>query len=410
MRRLLTLLTAPVVGLAVALFAGPVISGAFFLPMGIGKGPSLEVAEDYEPLHQGGVNLPTGLYNRENEDLVVPGSPGLILRRTYLSGFRDVKEFGIGSTHTGEEFLIGDGERFQWVSLVLATGSRINFSRISSGSSVLNALFEHVETTTEWRGAQVGWTGLNWTLRRADGLVMMFQGCGPKTVCSIVQRRGAGFEAIYYRRNSAGRLQRMDDGGSRWIAFDYDGAGRIQRAHSSANTEVIYVYDQRGRLESAATVGGPVMRYTYTDLDELATIEEPGTSIENVYQQGRVARQYNRYPDAVPLIFDFEYVTEGRRVLKTTSRRSDGVLEEYEWDEASRSVQERHGFSGQPQVSFTLHRTGPGGAVRRVTLACPDPVHDTRDLSADITAGTSEDDVRMDLLRACFGPPPEEKR
>ena len=43
MRRLLTLLTAPFVGLALALFGGPVISGAFFLPMGIGHGPALEL-------------------------------------------------------------------------------------------------------------------------------------------------------------------------------------------------------------------------------------------------------------------------------------------------------------------------------------------------------------------------------
>jgi YD repeat-containing protein len=407
MRRLFTLLTAPVVGLAVALFAGPVISGAFFLPMGIGNGPSLEIPEDQEPRHKGGVDLPTGLYTRENEDLVVPGSPGLVLRRTYLSGFRASKAFGVGATHNGEEFLIGDGERFQWVSLILATGASIDFKRISSGSSVLNALFEHVETTTEWQGAKVGWTGLNWTLRRADGLVLMFQGCGPETVCSIIQRRGAGFQSVYYRRNKAGRLERIDDGGNRWIALDYDAAGRIRRAHASTNREVIYVYDHRGRLERAATVGGPIMRYTYTDLDELATIEEPGTSIENIYRDGRVTRQFNRHPEEAPLIFDFDYVTEGRRVLKTTSLRSDGVLDEYDWDSAKRAVGERHGFSGQPQVSFTLQRSGPGGAVRRVTLGCPQAAGGMRDLSAEVGRGRSEDDVKMDLLRECFGPAAE---
>jgi hypothetical protein len=46
------------------------------------------------PVHKGSIDLPTGLYVRVNEDLVVQGSPLLVLRRTYLSGFRESREFG----------------------------------------------------------------------------------------------------------------------------------------------------------------------------------------------------------------------------------------------------------------------------------------------------------------------------
>ena len=96
------------------LFGGPVASGAVFLLLPIRNAPApVPLPVDYEPLHKGSVDLASGLYTRVNEDLVVPGAPRLVLRRTYLSGYRAPKQFGIGTTHNGEEFIIGDGERFQ---------------------------------------------------------------------------------------------------------------------------------------------------------------------------------------------------------------------------------------------------------------------------------------------------------
>ena len=88
---------------------------------------------------------------------------------------------------------------------------------------------------------------------------------------------------------------KMDDGKDRWIAFDYDDHNRIARAHDSNHREVRYDYDDRGRLSRVAGSDGKVRRYMYTDADELATIEEPGASIENAYENGRCVRQVNRF-------------------------------------------------------------------------------------------------------------------
>lgn len=386
-----------------AAFGGPVLSGALFLPLAsLGSTVSATIDHTYRPLHKGSVSLSTGLYVRENEDLVVPGSPGLILRRTYLSRFRESREFGVGTTHNGEEFLIGDGQSFTWVSLILARGSRIHFKRVSPGNSLLNAVFAHDETDGEWHGARVGWTGINWTLTRRDGVVMMFRGCGPGSVCSIMQWRGADMQTIYYRRDFAGRLIEIADGKGRWIQFDYDEARRITRAHASTKAEVRYAYDERGRLASAATTGGPTSRYTYTDLDELATIEEPGTSIENVYADGRCVRQYNRYPDSDPLVFDFDYVLEGDRIIRTTSRRSDGLVQAYTWDAAKRVVTESRGRAGYPLLVFTLDRHAVTGAVVGVTLACPDLGRGERELSGAVTELSDEAEVKARLTAMCL--------
>src|SRR5690349_3551106 len=113
-------------------FVGPVVSGAIFLLIPARR-PSHahDLSATYKPFHKGHVDLATGLYIREDEDIVVRGTPALILRRTYLSNYREPKEFGIGTTHNGERYLVGDGQRFSWAALIFADGSRVRFNRIS---------------------------------------------------------------------------------------------------------------------------------------------------------------------------------------------------------------------------------------------------------------------------------------
>jgi YD repeat-containing protein len=392
----------PVVALT-AVFAGPVSSGGLFL-LRAAHEPVADhgLSAEYEPLHKGSVDLATGLYVRENEDLVVHGAPGLVLRRTYLSGYRAPKQFGIGVTHTGEEYLIGDGERFQWASLILARGTRINFRRISVGSSVLNAMYVHDETTTEWQGARLGWTGFNWALRKRDGSLAVFQGCGPATICSIIQYRDVSGHTTHYRRDGSGRLAKMDDGADRWIAFEYDEHGRIARAHASTRSEVRYGYDGRGRLARVTSSEGVIRRYTYTDLDELATIEEPGTSIENLYHDGRVVRQVNRFPDRQPYTFDFSYQFADGRLVATDTRQSDGTNSRYTWDEGQRSTSEIMGRDGVEPATFTYERDPITKAITALTLTCPDrkglPLR-----HSSIVRDGNEDEVKQNLLQThCF--------
>ena len=123
----------------------------------------------------------------------------------------------------------------------------------------------------------------------------------------------------------------MDDGGRRWIRFEYDSNNRVTRADDSTGRAVRYQYDGRGRMAQATASDGAVRRYSYTDRDELATIEEPGTSIENAYENGRCIRQVNRYPDTEPYIFTFTYVVENDAILRTHTKESDGTWTEYTW-------------------------------------------------------------------------------
>jgi YD repeat-containing protein len=387
------------------IFAGPASSGGLFL---LGASPSVPAADHplpagYEPVHKGGVDLGTGLYVRENEDLLVDGTPPLVLRRTYLSGYRVSRQFGIGTTHNGEESLAGDRERFQWVALFLARGTRINFKRVSPGTSVLNALYVHDESATEWLGARLGWTGLNWALRKRDGSLALYQGCGGRRKhCAIIQDRDAHGHTIHYRRDRSGTLVRMETGADRWIAFEHDASGRAIRAHDSTSREARYTYDARGRLVRVTTSDGIVHRYGYTDADELATIEEPDTSIENVYRDGRVVRQVNRFPDREPYTFDFTYTVEAGRLVATGTRRSDGSWAQYTWDEHGRSTSEIIGQDGLEPAVFTYQRDPTTGGITALTLTCPDrqgrPLRHT-----GVARDGNEEAVKQNLLQThCY--------
>ena len=362
-----------------------------------------DLSSDYKPLHKGGIDLATGLYIRENEDLVVHGAPALILRRTYLSGYRVSKHFGIGATHQGEEYLIGDGERFQWASLILARGTRINFRRTTPGTSILNAQYVHDESASEWRGAQLRWAGFTWVLRREDGSTLTFKGCGPLpgSICSIIKAEDPDGHTIYYRRNFAGALQQMADGTGRWIGFDYDETGRIIRAHTSTGREVRYEYDANGRLKTATAGDGPRYRYTYTDLDQLATIEEPGTSIENRYADGRCVHQVNRYPDSDPYVFDFTYHIEESRIVRTETKTSDGTHKTYTWDEGRRVLTESFGRQGYEPIVLSYERAAGTSAVTALSVACPDLGGGSRRHTRPVGSG-NQDRVKAELMRQCF--------
>jgi YD repeat-containing protein len=361
-------------GLVAALFAGPVTSGALLLMLH-GDVPRIEhdLPDSYEPLHKGHVDLATGVYVRENEDLVVRNTPALILRRTYLSGYHVSKELGIGTTHLGEVYLYGDGQTFQWAQLILATGSRITFNRTSPGTSFANAMYAHRSSIVEWDGAQLGWTGLNWVLRRPDGSVSYFLPCGPGVgrSCSISYERDADGHVINYRRDKAGRLLKMDAANG-WIAFEYDEKDRIVRANDSTGAEVRYIYDARGRLSEASSRAG-VFRYTYTDRDELKTMTEPGKITENWYDgNGRVIRQENRFGGAsIPFTFDFTYHLEGTAVVKVETKESDGTWSQYTFDKNRATTSETQG-SGSESVVFTYERDPVTNAVTSLTLTCPD--------------------------------------
>ncbi len=389
--------------LIVTPFVGPVRSGAWRL---LAAAPLAaqehDIDPDYEPLHKGHIHLGTGLYIRHDEDLIVRGTPALVLRRTYRSGFNIQREFGIGTTHNGGRLVEGDPDQFQWAEFADDESALIRFERISSGTSYSNALFEHRSSPSEWQGAQLGWTGTGWAARRRDGYVMMFQGCGQGSAphCWILWERDADGHRIDYKRDATGRLLRIQASPDRWIAFDYDEKNRIRRAHSSDEQEVQYEYDGRGRLSHARGSDGIENRYTYTDRNELTSIDTGDALIENTYDEsGRVIRQVNQWPDDdEPYVFDFNYTIVDGRVTHVESKHSDDTWWRLRYENRY-IVEESWGAEGYQPLTFKYQRDRLTNIVQSVTLTCPDRKGRAITHSAVSVRPESEEWTKWDLVR-----------
>src|SRR5215471_19652530 len=80
---LIVLIAATTLVLAVV-YVSRFASGAMALSRQVaGAAPMPPIPEGYRPLHKGHIDLATGLYVREDEDVVLRGAPSFILRRTY---------------------------------------------------------------------------------------------------------------------------------------------------------------------------------------------------------------------------------------------------------------------------------------------------------------------------------------
>jgi YD repeat-containing protein len=327
----------------------------------------------YAPVHKGGVDPSTGVYVREDEDLVLFDTVRLVLRRTYLAGDRVSRQFGVGGTHPGEWYLIGDGATYQWAELILANGGRIHFTRTSPGTSGVDPVFEHRSTPTRFFGARLQRDPAGWGLHFRDGGLAVFQRCPPGTaaVCSILEMRDGNGHRTRYVRDASGLLIEMQ-GDAHSITFEYDAARRIVLARDSLGDAVRYVYDDRGHLSRVLGPGGIVRTYTYSDRDEMLTIDEPGWRISNEYDAAsRVIRQVTRFPGAdEAAVISFDYTVRDGSVIQTDVTEYDGTHTRQTYNRHHYLLSRTFDLDGARPVSVSYDRDDTTNLTTAIRLRC----------------------------------------
>jgi YD repeat-containing protein len=358
----------------------------------------------WRPKHQGGVDLSTGYYLREDDDLVIDTPFPLVLRRTHNSADTVSRQFGVGAMHPGEIWIHGDSDpRIPWGELILATGGRIRFVRISAGDTQEGAVLRHDSTPTEYNGALLSWTGASWEMRLTDGSIASFRDC-PRdpAVCSLVERRDPDGHRIDYVRDRSGMLLRMESEGQS-IAFEYDGARRIVRAYDTHHREVRYSYDGRGRLVRAAG-GGSVRSYGYDDHDRLNEVREPGRIVQNWYDaDGRWARQIvkDSDQDPDPYVATARYVVEGTSVVEADFDEGDG-RRVIRYNAQHFTVSETLAAGTPYAVMFSYLRDSSNTLVG-ATLSCAGPAGP---VTRTVPLEAASDRARYALVRESCQPPP----
>ena len=360
----------------------------------------------HKPLHKGHIDVSSGFYVREDDDLVVHTKMPLVLRRTHLSADRISRRFGLGGSHPGEWWLHGDGDpRVSWAELILTTGARVRFTRVSEGRSHVDAVLEHRGTWTEFEGARLIWNGTGWTMQFRDGSWARFLDCNrADEICSILERTDAHGHRIEFVRNEAGLLQRMASE-SQSIAFDYDHARRIVRAYATDGGEVTYSYDERGRLTRASSSNGAVRTYSYNDRNELVAIRDPARIVENEFDSsGRVVRQQVRFSaaDDEPFVQTFRYAVKNGRVVQTAIEDNDGTAVVYRLDARGWIASETRYAGGLAPASWVYAVDAETNQLLTVTLSCAGragPVVEQVTLSA-----SKDEGVRQALMQKfCAG-------
>jgi YD repeat-containing protein len=395
-----------------ALFAAPVLSRAIARsPLLHGARRTRPLPPGYRPLHKGHIDTATGLYVREDEDLVLRGTPSFVLRRTYRTRDSRSRAFGVGGSHTGDWYLVGDSATFQWADLILEDGGRIHYQRVSSGTTIAGAEFEHWTTPTEFYGSTLAWSGTDWVVREEDGTFLAFRACGPQSLCGLVNRREPDGQTIAFRRDATGRLMRIETA-DQSIAFEYGEGGRIARARDDAGHAVAYTYDARGRLRQSLDSEGTMRTYDYDEQDRLTRVEEPGRIVENRYDAADMCVwQRVRFPadpargqagEDEPYLFQFSYVTENGRVRQADTRESDAPSHRRVFTVHGSLESETYDFDTDHAKTITYGREPGTGLVSGLSLKCGGGRwHSSRTLPA---SPATEQQVRRELLATTCGP------
>lgn len=394
--------------LLAAALAGAVWAGDMPLDRGLGRAaptaapvarPAGADAIDGDP-----VDLATGVFIREDDDLGVPGSPSIRLRRTYRSSDPRPRAFGIGMSHPFDHALLGDGATYAWAALILADGGRIDYVRTSPGTGQTGAVLEHTSSPTEFYKSRLAWNGKGWQVTLQDGQRYAFSACDAKSRCVLIEYRDRDGRALTMTRDAGGDLTGIVAQGGGGIRLASDAAHRITRASmdaGGARRTATYQYDDRGRLLKVQKFVGDALEttkdYTYDGAHRMLTVNEPKFRLTNTYDQGgRVISQDTS--DGRP--FRFRYIlNEKGQITQADVTHPDGSLRRVVFNAQGYATTDTYD-AGTPKARVATYERDPGSnRVRTVTVSCAGGK--PQKMTAPVRAGETLDDVRSRLFARC---------
>lgn len=254
--------------------------------------PAGDGSQDGDP-----VDLSTGQFVYTKTDMSLPDVVPINLTRTYIANDSLSRAFGIGFTQSYDIFLVGDTFPYTYQEMILPSGSRIRFDRISAGTSWTDAVYISTSPDPIFYGATLHFNPNNtWSITRKDGMVYVFPESFGQTksqcqaVIQIIDRHGNKTKLDRTGCN----LTQITSPNGRFIQLQYDSSGRVTTATDNIGRTTQYTYDPVGRLSTVTDLNGGVTTYTYTDQNELATITDARgiTYLTNQYDaNGRVVQQ-----------------------------------------------------------------------------------------------------------------------
>ena len=320
-------------------------------PPGSGPEPGSD-DEDGDP-----VDLSTGLFVLDKTDLIIPDTLPLMLTRTYRPQDSASRAFGIGTSFTYDLYLYSTQE-YVVADLILPSGGRVHYNRISPGTSFSDAEFEHTATASAFYKSRLKWNGNGWDLRLKNGVTYVFGDEAP--LHTIKDRNGNKVTISRAGSNGfgspSGPVTKLTSSNGRSISFTYDASNRVTQAKDNVGRIVNYTYDASGRLWKVTDPNGGVTEYGYDTSNRMTTIKDARaiTFLTNQYDaSGRVIKQ----TQADGTTYQFAYTTDASgRVTQTDVTDPRGAVRRAAFNAAGFTTTDTYALGKPEQQTVTYER------------------------------------------------------
>ena len=271
------------------------LEGNMQLAMTYLKGLTLTSAYSKDP-----VNLSTGNFFYEKEDLKIAGLPPLIFTRYYNALDRWSSALGDGWSFTHGELLEKQGE-----ALVLhrADGKETTFQKEGEDYRDIHTGKERLVREKDRYVYEEG--GL-FTCFLEDGRLLYKK-----------DRDGNEIRYCHDEKKRVVKAEQVPGGGSLFFSYGEEGFLKEVRDHTGRSLSFFYL---EGRLSEVTDPEGHTLRYRYGEDGKLRGVRNPAgvLTVRNTYdEQGRVVSQ--RFPDKGEMHYSYE---EGNRTVLTERNKS----------------------------------------------------------------------------------------
>ncbi len=329
------------------------------------------------------VDLRTGLFFHEWNDLAIKDVAPLDLTRAYRSDDATSHDFGIGSSSNfGVHLYSADG--FTTPQLVMPCGEGIAFHLISGTADwpLTGTVWQHRDTDSAFYGATLQFLldatpdGAHWILNTKDGTQYAFTRHAPNSLSWIKDRYGNQLRMTY----NGGLLDQVVSPSGRSLTFAHDSKNRVQSVVDNSGRLVSYAYDTAGTLSNVTYPDQTNEEYTYDASHRLTTMKDRrgNTWVSNQYDTaGRIVTQTL----ADHTTWKFAYGTEDSGAAATTITDPNGHQRRMLFDPVSKYELADTRAYGSPlaqTIAYTREasglKTSSTDALGRVTSYAYDAV------------------------------------
>ena len=241
------------------------------------------------------VDLETGIFFHEWNDLSIRDVMPLTLMRAYNSATTTSQMFGVGgNSNYGMHMYSANG--FVTPQIVMPCGEGVPFTLVSgSANSPNSAIWESLSTNSAFYGATLQFLNLlpvaeYWVVTLRDGTEYRFQNVGGNQLVRIKDRYGNETNLSY----NGGLVDQVISPSGRSITFNYEASNRVSSALDNSGRTVRYAYNTTGTLNTVTFPDATTEQYTYDTNNRMLTMRDRRNNVwvTNQYDStGRVTKQ-----------------------------------------------------------------------------------------------------------------------